>query len=543
MKRFSIFKLSSVMLSILLLMTFISCKTTAKITKENLGSISSVEQTFIEVEQPAVIDNLSIAILPVEKKEVQYPLGIKPIIKNDNGDTLFDLILVHTNDVNSNIYSSEHSIGYARLSTLIKEGKKVSQNILVLDAGNNTSAIPLVKLTTDSLTSSLLNLTGYDVVAPTLNDYENGVNLMAKKNSYKLLAANVLDSNGYLVFQPYQIFQFNEFKVCVIGLAAPFGVNGDTYKSDLVIKNAQSSIDIAHQYSDFVIVLGNMKDNNITGIGAKEICQNLNGIDLFIDGESSIISGSTINGTTIVSAKANMASVGVFDLLIENNKVVSLIPFEITANDVNNPKESKLASKYNIVSVAEDNKVTSYLEKEENSISKSLNKVVGKLNYTLTNLDIGMKQTNMSKLLCSATTSMIAVDATILPASTFRSSLQSGDVTYKDILLALTPNDSVVVIKLSGEELYSLFEDGYKDLSGDSSAYILSDLKIIYNRFAKVGARILRVKLNNKNIDKSAIINIATTKEYANKYGFNMIEMNNFQTLHLSDILIDNLNK
>lgn len=543
MKRFSIIKISSVILATIMLMSLFSCKTTNKVALDDLSSNSSAERISQKNEKSEMITTNSEGILSSDMDKVKYPLGIKPIIKNENENTPFDLILVHTNNVNSSIYSSENSIGYARLSTIIKEGKNLSNNILVLDAGNNTSAIPIVKLTNNSLTPFLLNYIGYDAIAPTMNDYENGVDKVSENNSFKILSANVLDSNDNFVFQPYQIYEFNGFKVCVIGLVAPFTLNDNTFMSDLVVNNAQSFVDTAHKYSDFVIVLGNMSGNNISGFSAKEICQNINGIDLFVDGSSSIPSGTNINGTTIVSAKANMESVGIVDLLIKNNEVASLIPFEITADDVNNPTESKLASKFKIESIPEDNYISAYLEGKENSISSELNRVVGILNNSLDNSDIGKKQTNMSKLICSATTSAIGIDGTMLPASTFKSSLNSGELTYKDILLSLTPNDSVAVIKLSGAKVYSLFEDGYKELPSESDTYILSDLKVVYNRFAKPGERILRVKHNNMNIDKDAIYTIATTKEYATRYGFKIDEIIESKKIHFTDILIEYLNR
>jgi 2',3'-cyclic-nucleotide 2'-phosphodiesterase (5'-nucleotidase family) len=539
-KRFPILKLSSVVVMSLIIMTFVSCKTTKMVDKNVVPESANEKIDMIDKVTPPVTSSETDKI--VLDKEMEYPYGIMPIVKNDNGDNLFDLIIVHTNDVNSNIYSTEDSIGYARLSTMIKEGKKVSDNILVLDAGNNSDSIPLVKLGNDSFTSDLLNHVGYDAIALNQEDYMNGVN--GKDNyGFKLLSSNVLDSNKDMLFQPYQIYDFNNFKISVIGVSAPFENDGSSYMSDMVVENAQNTIDMVHQYSDFVVVVGNMKDSQISGISAKEICENLNGIDLFIDGESPIISGSKINGTTIVSAKANMASVGVVDLLIKNNEVVSMTPFEITANDVNNPKYSDLAKQYNISSIPEDSEIVSYIKSNEESISSQLNKIVATIDKKLSVTDIGKKATNYSKLLCVATTSMNDVDATLLPANTFKTSLESGALTYEDVLKSLIPNDSIVVKSLSGADIYAILEDGYSNIPDDYLYYLLTDFKIIYNRFGKQGNRVLRVKLNNKNIDKDAIYKIATTEDYANNHGYKIIGKAIPTNNNLSDILIDYLNK
>lgn len=529
MKRFSKSVISLVILLSLLFGVFVSCKTTTNVIKDNTASVSSINDTSIKVEN---LNNDESNNQINKDLDLIYPYGITPTKKSNEMKNSFDLLILHTNDINSSFYSSESTIGLTKLSKVIKEVGNLSPNILVLDAGNNTSSIPFIRLANRRFSSSILNMIGYDAVVPTENDFLNGV-INTDIDNFKLLAANVLDKNGKFVFQPYQIYEYNEFKVAVIGLSVPFGLNENSYFNDTIINNAQNTIDLVSKYSDYVIVLANLNNSILT---SKEVCTKLNGIDLFIENESLTKSGSKINDTVIVSSKSNLGSVGVVSVNIEDSKVTSVIPYEINVDDIISPLKSNLLSSFNIVKIEDDDSIISYIEKENDLISNKLNQIVFTLKDEYDNSEIGKKQTPYSKLLSSETTKTFSVDGTLLSANVFKKDLKIGDVSYKDALSSLTPNDSIVIVELSGSELYKLFEEGYKDIPNASTDFIVSDFKVIYNRFANVGERILRIKRNNENIEMDAIYRIATVKEISDLYGLKIKQSLN---INLSDVMIN----
>lgn len=529
MKRFSKSVISLVILITLLLGVFVSCKTTTNVIKDNTAPVSSINDTLTIVENINNDENNNQINKDVD---LIYPYGIIPTMKSNEKENSFNLLILHTNDINSSFYPSESSIGLAKLSNVIKEVGNLSSNLLVLDAGNNTSSIPFVRLVDSSFSSSLLNMIGYDAVVPTENDYINGV-VNSDINNFQLLSANVLDENNNFVFQPYQIYRFNEFNVAVIGLSIPFALNDNSYLNDTIIDNAQDTIDLVSKYADYVIVLANLNNSILT---SKEICAELDGIDLFVENESHTKSGSIINETVIVNSKSNLGSVGVVSVNIEDSKVTSVIPYEISVFDINFPLKSNLLSSFNVSKIEDDDSIISYIEKENDLISNKLNQIVFTMKDEYDNSEIGKKQTQLSRLLCSETTKTFSVDGTLLSANVFKTDLKPGDVSYKEALSSLTPNDSIVIVELSGSELYSLFEEGYKDIPKASPEFIVSDFKVIYNRFAKVGERILRVKRNNKNIEMDDIYSIATVKEISDRYG---LEIKRSVNKNLSDILIN----
>ncbi|MBK5201978.1 MAG: hypothetical protein JJE21_10695, partial [Spirochaetaceae bacterium] len=226
MKRFSTSKLMSAVIVSLLVVSLVGCKTTS--TK--VEAVPSVQPTIIQpetkleqpVQAPVVVETPVVKESPimVEALAMQYPLGIEPIVKSDAAYPVFDLFIVHTANVQGNVYSTDSSVGYSRLSTMLQVTKSITNNVLVLDAGNVVSGTPIVEQNHGETAGTLLAALGYDAVAPSSGDYAYGTDALlaaakyAKDNTQlKVLAANVLVKEQYLPFQPYQIYDFNGFKV------------------------------------------------------------------------------------------------------------------------------------------------------------------------------------------------------------------------------------------------------------------------------------------------------------------------------------------
>lgn len=485
---------------------------------ESVVDASAVEEkeTVSEV-APTVKEQVPAneVVAPVVEEKISYPLGIEPIVKSDADYPVFDLFIVHTSDVNGTFESSANSIGYARLSTMMQVSKSITNNILLVDAGNALSGSLVADETQGVTSGNLLYMLDYDAFVPQINDYAFGDSALldaaklAKDNSsVKVLSANTLDSENYLPLQPYQLYDFNGFKVCVVGLTGPFTQEGIdfTFDSKVVLQNAQYALDMASQYADYIVVVG-----STTSISSDYICSNLNGIDLFIDGSnSSVESGTVINGATIVSTKANMAEVGVVDVVVKNGEVSSVNPLTITADDVNNPSDSKLASANGIVNIPEDSTVASYIDSQVEKVDALISKPVSVLPSALS---VNYSQTTKSKLakfFVDNLTDSNKVDFSIVSGGVFANSLNAGEVSIKDVNAAIANNVNVCITEMTGAQIYGALEVGYSLLPEENSYFTQSDLGVIYNKYAKPGKRVLRVKLGSKYIDKAATYTVAT---------------------------------
>ncbi|MFA7559830.1 MAG: hypothetical protein WCY61_03780, partial [Sphaerochaeta sp.] len=156
------------------------------------------------------------------------------------------------------------------------------------------------------------------------------------------LAINALDEEGYLLAQPYQVYDYNGFLVGVVGVVAPRDVEGATFDSDLVLSNAQYAVDYAHEFVDYLIVLSDLGDGVFS---THDLAQALDGIDLIIDGNGPSFA-KEVNGSLIVRGDEKLHSISGVVLSVENDAVVSVLPLVLPAIDLLEPTASALVQAY-----------------------------------------------------------------------------------------------------------------------------------------------------------------------------------------------------
>lgn len=544
MKRFS--KIVSIALVALLAIALVGCSTTS--------TVESVPEIVLPAAAPAtpapspapapapvpasadepVAEEVVEVVAPAVAEELadEYPFGVTPIVKNTQGDDVFDLFIIHTNDVHARVTAGEDDgAGYAKLATIIKTARSITNNVLVLDAGDVTHGTNFANLFNGATIGDLLIMSGYDAVAPGNHDFNYGIdNLLALSDAaeevsdLKVLSANITDEDGYLLFQPYQLYDFNGFKVCVIGLTTPDtktkshpkNTEGVEFDNPVIYQNAQAAIDLAHEIADYVVVLGHIGTvaDGESGLTSTIICENIDGIDLFVDGHShSVLSGDNyVNGTLIVSAGEYMQNIGVVDILVKDGEVASEDAFLIASSDVLDPANSALAKQYGIVDVPDDPEVAAYIESVNEAIEARFGEVVATIP---TDLDgerdhVRTRKTNLSAIVCDAITAETGADFTIVNGGGIRASLSAGDVTLGEVNAVLPFTNIVTVCEITGDEVYQALEHGYSILPETNGAFSQTDLQVVYSESKPAGERIDEVLLDGDPIDRNAVYTVAT---------------------------------
>ncbi len=460
-----------------------------------------------------------------------YPYGVTLIEKNTSGEKTFDLIVVHTNDVHGRVLPQDGGMGYAKLATLLNAGRSITDNILVLDAGDTTHGTNFANLFQGETVAALLVELGYDAIAPGSHDFNYGqehlveMARLAPSNggTLRVLSANI-KKDGKLLFQPYQIYDFNGFKVGVIGLTTPDtlvtsnpnDIKGLSFSQDDFYGTVQKMVDLVRRYADFIIIDGHvgLDANGPSGITSDKIAQKVQGIDLFVDGHShcALPNGEQVGDTLIVSAGEYLKNVGVVDVFVKDGKAENKSAMLVQASDVMEPEKSALAKQYGITSVPDDPAVTASIESINKNLSVQLNKVIGSISE---NLDgekdhVRTRKTNLSKMIVAAITQESGADFTIINGGEIRASLNAGKITRGDVLNVLPFTNVVYVCEIKGSDVYAALEHGYSKLPEISGGYAQTDLQVVYSKFAAPGNRIKRVILNGKLIDKDATYKVAT---------------------------------
>ena len=493
-----------------------------------------VADLVVYVTTPVEVEAVAEAVLPEEPAEevIEYPYGIEPIVKAEGDTDGFDLYVVHTNDVHGRIISGEDgSMGYAKLDTLLEEAREVFPNILLLDGGDTLHGTNLANMFEGQTVLDIMNMLGYDAMVPGNHDFNYGSERLfeaadwAEENaSFRILGANVTDEDGYMLLQPYQIYDFNGFKVCVLGLTTPDtktkshpkNTVGVEFLHQAVIDNAQYAIDLAHEYADFVIVLGHIGvvADGESGITSEYIAENLDGIDLFVDGHSHTVmdGGEMVNGTLITSTGQYMNNVGIVEIHVDaDNNAEITDAFLFPAAEVLDPSTSDILSYYGISEVPDDPDVDAYIAEKEAELDTILNRVVARIPMDLNGerADVRTRKTNLSKLICDAMTAESGADFTIMNGGGIRASLKAGYVTLGNINDVLPFTNTITVCRITPSDVYKALEHGYSMLPEQNGAYAQTDLSVVYSASAPAGEKIKRVYLDGTLLDKND-----TTTEY-----------------------------
>ena len=485
------------------------------------------EEAATVVEEPVAAAEESAAAEPET-----FPFGVTEIVKA-TGDDTFDLFVVHTNDVHGRIEEgTDGSLGYAKLSTLLKMGRSVTDNILVLDAGDVLHGTNLANVFEGESVGQLLAMLGYDAVAPGNHDFNYGADRLIELADMSsqiggpvVLAANILDGDGNLVFQPYQVYDFNGFDVVVIGLSTPDtktkshpkNTEGLTFWDDSYTLYAQQAIDLANEIGDYVIVLGHigMDADGSSGITSDWICSNLDGIDLFVDGHSHTVleNGQEVNGTLIVSTGQYMNNIGLVQVSVVDGVALGESAMLIPASEVIDPSTSALAQSLGISHVADDPEVIAFIDQLNAELEQRFSQVVASVPMDLDGEREHVRTgvTNLSSLICQAMTAETGADFTIVNGGGIRASIPAGPVTLGDINNVLPFTNTVAVCEITGAQVLEALEFGYSLLPETNGAFSQSDLQVVYSSSNPAGERIVSVSLpDGTPLDVDATYTVAT---------------------------------
>ena len=490
-----------------------------------IGDLIEYVTTPVAEEAPALEPEPVIETVVAEER-VEYPFGVEPIVKAEGDTDGFYLYIGHTNDVHGRIVSGEDgSMGYAKLGTLVDMAKSMSDDILLLDGGDTLHGTNLANMFEGQTVLEIMADVGYDAMTPGNHDFNYGFERLEEaaawaedNSSFRILSANISDENGYLLFQPYQIYDFNGFLVSVVGITTPDtktkshpdNTEGVEFLSDAVVENAQAAIDLMHELSDFVIVLGHIGvvPDGESGLTSEIIAENIDGIDLFIDAHSHTVmdGGDMVNGTLIVSTGQYLNNLGIVEVCVDADGEATIEDaYLLPASEVLDPSTGTLLNSLGVTEVKDDPEIISYIEAKQDELEDILGEVVAELPMDLNGERSAVRtgKTNLSSLICAAMTNESGADFTITNGGGIRASLKAGPVTLGDINNVLPFTNIITVCEITPKDVYAALEHGYSLLPEENGAFSQTDLRVVYSASAPAGERIKKVYLGNVLLDRN----------------------------------------
>lgn len=216
-----------------------------------------------------------------------------------------DLVILHTNDVHSNIepLSSGRNAGFGgfqRRANYIQSIRETHKNVLLLDAGDYNQGTPYYTLFGGKMEVMLYNAMGYDAVCLGNHEFDDGQEVLAKRlkdADYVTLCANYDLSASPLkdIVKPYTIIHKGGYKIGIIGVLLDLrgyvsekAREGIKYKNPTPIVNKLAKKLKKKDGCDLVIVLSHLGFDG----GTKErpadveLAKSVKNVDMIIGGHS-----------------------------------------------------------------------------------------------------------------------------------------------------------------------------------------------------------------------------------------------------------------
>lgn len=361
----------------------------------------------------------------------------------------FSLSLFHTNDIHASIDD------FGKMAYFLDEQREQVENSLYLDAGDIFSGNPVVDLQDGEPIIELLNEMDLDLMTVGNHEFDYGQEVFQyrrNESNFNWLSANtrVVDSSIPIEdFDPFQIYEFGEVTVGVLGLTQnPPATN----PSGIVGLEFDDYVDTALQYEylkddvDVFIAL-----NHIGFSADQRLAEEVEFFDLIIGGHShtTLAEPVVVNGTPIASAGSNARNIGVIDLTIDSEtKEVSV--------------DGRLQSVSELDDALVDENVQSMVDSYNAATEELLSEVVG---YTETGLNRDARwemDVALGNMITDSLRTFANTDIAITNNGGIRASIAPGDITARDIFTVDPFGNSITILEMNGHDLKEVIAYSYE---------------------------------------------------------------------------------
>ncbi|KNC08569.1 5'-nucleotidase [Klebsiella sp. RIT-PI-d] len=457
-------------------------------------------------------------------------------------DKTYKITILHTNDHHGHFWRSEYGeYGLAAQKTLVdgirKEVAAEGGSVLLLSGGDINTGVPESDLQDAEPDFRGMNLIGYDAMAVGNHEFDNPMSVLRQQEKwakFPFLSANIYQkSTGERLFKPWALFKRQDLKIAVIGLTTDdtAKIGNPEFFTDIEFRKPADEANLVIQElnetekPDVIIAATHMGhyDNGEHGSNAPgdvEMARSLpaGSLAMIVGGHSQnpvcmasenkkqidYVPGTPCapdrqNGIWIVQAHEWGKYVGRADFEFRNGEMklvnYQLIPVNLKKKVTWDNGESERV--LYTPEIVENPQVLSMLTPFQNKGKAQLDVKIGSVNGKLEGdrSKVRFVQTNLGHLLLAAQMARTNADIGVMSGGGIRDSIESGDITYKNVLKVQPFGNIVVYADLSGQEIID-YLTAVARMKPDSGAY---------PQFANVSFSAKDGKLNDLKIKGEAV--------------------------------------
>ena len=444
----------------------------------------------------------------------------------DRADELFELTILHTNDLHAHYDSFEPwgepiQGGVARLKSAVDEILDEEDNVLFLDAGDQFQGTLFFTVGGAEVVADVTNELGYDAMCIGNHEFDRGPAELAAfidQADFPVLSANIdaladPDLSGKIV--SYKVFRFDGEQVAVIGLTtestAYSSSPGPNVRFLEAVASAQQAVDDLEAHGVDVIVA-------LTHLGYAydlELARSVDGLDVIVGGHShtlldpypTIAESASGEPVLIVTAHEWGKRLGRLDATFTDAGVVESYGGATILIDE---------------SIPEDGGMLGLLAEYRPAIDALMTRVIGASEVDLNGErdDVRARETNLGDLICDAMlwkTSALGPTIAIQNGGGIRASIPAGDITMGRVLEVLPYGNQITILSVTGEQLVSALENGVSEVEAGAGRFPhVGGMRYAFDPAAEPGSRITSVEVWEANsgsyvaLDPAATYTLAT---------------------------------
>ncbi|EPH2853001.1 bifunctional UDP-sugar hydrolase/5'-nucleotidase UshA [Serratia nevei] len=467
-------------------------------------------------------------------------------------DKTYAITILHTNDHHGHFWQNDHGeYGLGAQKTLVdgirQEVAAQGGSLLLLSGGDINTGVPESDLQDAEPDFRGMNLVGYDAMAIGNHEFDNPLSVLRQQEkwaTFPLLSANIYQkSTGQRLFKPYALFDKQGIKIAVIGLTTDdtAKMGNPEYFTDIEFRvPAPEAKRVVEQLRkdekpDVIIAATHMGhyDNGEHGSNAPgdvEMARSLPAgyLDMIVGGHSQdpvcmagdnrkqvdYVPGTPCspdrqNGTWIVQAHEWGKYVGRADFEFRNGEL-KLVHYQLIPVNLKKKVEKADGTServYYTRQIAEDpammKLLTPFQEKGKEQLSVKIGSVNGKLEGDRSK--VRFVQTNLARVMLAAQRERADADFAVMSGGGVRDSIESGDITYKNVLKVQPFGNTLVHVDMKGSEVEQYLAV-VANMKPDSGAYAqFANVSLVAD-----GKGVSQVKINGQPLQADKTYRMAT---------------------------------
>lgn len=467
-------------------------------------------------------------------------------------DKTYAITILHTNDHHGHFWQNDHGeYGLGAQKTLVdgirQEVAAQGGSLLLLSGGDINTGVPESDLQDAEPDFRGMNLVGYDAMAIGNHEFDNPLSVLRQQEkwaTFPLLSANIYQkSTGQRLFKPYALFDKQGIKIAVIGLTTDdtAKIGNPEYFTDMEFRvPAQEAKQVVEQLRkdekpDVIIAATHMGhyDNGEHGSNAPgdvEMARSLPAgyLDMIVGGHSQdpvcmagdnrkqvdYVPGTPCspdrqNGTWIVQAHEWGKYVGRADFEFRNGEL-KLVHYQLIPVNLKKKMEKADGTServYYTRQIAEDPAMMKLLTPFQDNGKAQLEVKIGSVNGKLEGdrSKVRFVQTNLARVMLAAQRERADADFAVMSGGGVRDSIESGDITYKNVLKVQPFGNTLVHVDMKGSEVEEYLAV-VANMKPDSGAYAqFANVSLVAD-----GKGVSEVKINGQPLQADKIYRMAT---------------------------------